>query len=494
LAVLAYSKTLNELETVNFVLKFIPFIGQRIFLTSEESLISLGVSVYGTLVGLGGINAAPLIEEAVTKCIMNLYNPEKRFASLLLLLELLRHAQFITFNKIRKYRYTDLFKSIIQEKKQEYRKTGLDLIDECVKEICKRDRHEQSTMLTNIFNDIFKERQEKDLDSDINFGVAFVIKCLLNYANKEIFEDNFFAICEFIDLLKRSKSISDQRIVMETFPVLANYNHENFQNSRYLNDSIEYLLKVLKGPNNHFKRFSLIALSKILEPYPADKVVDKAKDILEELFSEFRVIGSRADHNLLPCMLSISEKVQKYFTSFFSEAQIHELVNLLLKNGLNTDILNYLQFLLKVNLPEIVEAVEVKLLYTISYILLKNNFYRFGLEQEEFMPAETKVKIAVKDFKESLESTLKGNNKEVNNENLICVSLTCLSRFNFPTFASEIVNPFHQGLFVKNVALQYLDDTRPPVRKAAAKSVVLLTAQTKNGSQTAGLTHNVIFS
>lgn len=423
---------------MNFVLRFIPFIGQRIFLTSDESLISVGVRVYGTLVGLGGINAAPLIEEAVTKCITNLYNPEKRFASLLLLLELLRHAQFITFNKIRKYRYTDLFKSIILEKKQEYRKTGLELIEECVKEICKRDLHEQSTMLTNIFNDIFKERQEKKLEAEANNGVAFVIRCLLSYANKEIFEDNFTVICEFIENLKDSMSIQSQLIVMDCLPVLANYNHESFQNT-HLNWSIEYLLKVLKGPNKNLKQNSLTSLSRILEPYPADKIIDKAKTILEELYTEFRIVGTKPDDNLLPCMLSVSEKVQKYFTSFFSESQIHELVNLLLKNGLNNFILNYLQFLLKINLPDIVEAVQVKLLYTISYILLKNHFYSFDLEQEDYMPSENKIKVAIKDFKESLEKNLRGANKEVNNENLICVSLTCLSRFNFPMFASEMV-------------------------------------------------------
>lgn len=442
---LAFSKTLNELETVNFVLRFINFIGQRIFLASEEFLIRVGVHVYGVLVGLGGINAAPLIEDAVTKCIVNLYNPEKRFASLLLLLELLRHAQFITFNKIRKYRYTELFKSIVLEEKKEYRKTGLELIDECVKEICKRDRHEQSNMLTNIFADIFKERQlGQKIDAEVNYGIAFVIRCLLSYANKEIFDENFLAICEFIDLLKSSNSVGNQLIVMETIPVLANYNHEAYQNSPFLNASIEYLLKVLKGTKNHFKKYSLIALSKILNPYPADKVVDKAKAILEELFSEFKSIGTKVDSNLLPCMLSVSEKVQKYFTSFFSETQLHELVNILLKHGLNTDILNYLQFLLKINLPDISEAVQLKLLLTISFILSRSSFYPFEVEQEEFKKLIINVKDS-EDFKASLEQNLKESNKEVNNESLICVALTSLSRFNFQMLPFNLVQLIHKG-------------------------------------------------
>lgn len=438
LAIIAYSKTLNELETVNFVLKFIPVIGQRIFLSSDESLINLGVNVYGLLVGLGGINVAPQIEEAVTSCINTLYKPEKRYASLMLLLELLKHAQFITFNKIRKYRYTELFKSIILEKKQDYRKKGLELIDECIKEICKRDRHEQSNMLTKIYNDIFKERQLKTLDSEINYGVAVVLKCLLTYANKEIFDDNFMAICEFIDILKTSKSVSNQLIVMEMFPILANYNHELFQNSPYLDNSIAHLLKVLNNFNNHFKKHSHLALSKILEPYHPEKIKHKAKQILDELIIEFRTNGNRIDSNLLPCMLSVSEKMQKYFTSFLTENQIHELINLLLMNGLSQDILYYLNFLLKINLQDISEIIQFKLLYTISYIL-NHNFYAFDLELLDHYKFENRQLTSVKEFKNNLERNLKGTNKEVNNENLICVSLTCLSKFSFPMFASQLV-------------------------------------------------------
>ena len=53
-SILAYSKILNENEILSFVNKFIPNVSQKIFLSSDENLIDLGVTVYGTLVGLGG--------------------------------------------------------------------------------------------------------------------------------------------------------------------------------------------------------------------------------------------------------------------------------------------------------------------------------------------------------------------------------------------------------------------------------------------------------
>ena len=478
---MAYSKILNENEILSFVNKFIPGVSQKIFLSIDENLIDLGVTVYGILVGLGGINIAQQIEENVNYCINNLYKPEKRYASLMMLVELLKHAQFITFNKIRKYKYTDLFKSIILEKKPNYKKKGLDLIDECAKEISKRDRHEQTNMLNKIFNDIFKERQTKNLDSEVNYGVVMVIKSLMTYANKEVFEDNFAAICEFIIMLKSSKTISNQLIVLEMFPILSNYNNEAFMNLGFLDKAIEHLLRLLNTQNNHLKKPSHNALAKILEPYHPDKIKDRAKAILEQLYAEFKSNGNKTDSNLLPCMVSVSEKAQKFFTIFFSEEQIHELINLLLINGISEDILSYLDFLLKINLPDINKIIQIKLLHTISYILA-NNLYPFQISNDTL----DKYKASIEDFTNNLAKSLKDANKETNNETLICVSLSCLSRFNFSEFADQM------GSFVNDKALVFLDDVRPPVRKAAAKAVTLLSVK-QHTSNRFGLSHNMMF-
>lgn len=397
----------------------------------------------------------------------------------MMLVELLKHAQFITFNKIRKYKYTELFKSIIHEKKPNYKKKGLDLIDECVKEISKRDRHEQSNMLNKILTDIFKERQPKNLDQEINYGVAMVIKSLLTYANKEVFEDNFIDICDFIITLKGSKTINNQLIVLEMFPILSNYNHETFMSSGFLDKSIDHLLKLLNTQHNYLKKPAHNALAKILDPYHPDKIKDKAKLILEQLYAEFKQNANKIDSNLLPCMVSVSEKVQKYFTTFFSEDQIHELINLLLINGISEDIITYLDFLLKINLPDINKVIQIKLLHTISYILA-NSLYPFQISVDIL----EKYKKSITDFTDNLCISLKEASKETNNENLICVSLSCLSRFKFTEFADQM------GTFVNDKALVFLDDIRPPVRKAAAKAVTLLNVKPVTSSRF-GLSHNV---
>lgn len=444
LSVIAYSKILNENEIVTFVNRFAPIVSHKTLKTLDETLIEIGVYVYGVLVSMGGLNIAQQIEEDVTQCVITLNIPEKRYSSIMMLLELIKHAQFITFNKIRKYNLTDLFKSIILEKKPVYKKKGMELIEECIKEICKRDRHEQINMLTKIYNDIFKERQLKNIDNEINANVVMVIKNLLTYANKEIFDENFLPICEFVSWLRGSKTMSNQMVVMESYPVLANYNQELFLNSGYLDSSISHLLKVVSSNTLHFKKPAQIALSKILTPYHPDKVNNKAKEILEELFKEFKLNGKKSSPTLLACMVSVSEKVQKYFTSFFTEEQIHELLNLLLINGINDDIVGYLRFLQKINLPDLNEIIEIKLLHTISYILSKKlySFDILGRIPDKYLDS---ILVFNRQLRESLDSL----NKEVDNQTLIRMSLSCLSRFQFPTFIDQIVNSVHAGSVCK---------------------------------------------
>ena len=411
-------------------------------------------------------------------CTNGLFKTEKRYASIMMLAELLKRAQFITFNKIRRNKNTELFKSIISEKKPNLKKKGLELIDECIKEVSKRDRNEQSNMLMKIFNDIFKEKTTKNVDSDQNFGVAVVIKSLLSSAKKEVFEENFISICEFVNFLKKSKVQNNQLIVLEMYPILSNYNNELFNSHGYIDKAIEHLLQILDSQFNNLKKPAHHSLSKILDPYHPEKIKDKAKQILIKLCNEFKTSSIKHDTYLLPCMALISDKCHKFFTDIFTEEQIHDLVNQLLINGISDEVLSYLEFMLKIQLSDLTYIIQIKLLFTISFILT-SKFYNFHILSD--LPE--KHKNSIREFKSNLERNLKGAAREINSESLICVSLLCLSRFKFSEFSDQM------GSFVKENALEFLDDVRPPVRKAAARSVSLLNVKTSKSNF--GLSHNV---
>lgn len=147
IGVKAYSEILVENEVLPFVNSLIENIYRSIILGTESLFIQFGVKVYGILVRLGGINISQQIEENVNQCMSNVIKQDKKLTALVILVELLRHAQFITFNKIRRFDYVETFRHLINEKDAEIRKYGLQFIEECIKESCKRDSKSTSQRL-----------------------------------------------------------------------------------------------------------------------------------------------------------------------------------------------------------------------------------------------------------------------------------------------------------------------------------------------------------
>lgn len=360
-----------------------------------------------------------------------------------MLVELLRHAQFITYNRIRKDNlYSKVFRLIINEKKPNLRRKGLELIDECLKETSKRTKEEQSSMVNETYKEIigeFKDKSLKNADPDYICGIAIVFRSLFTYANKEIIEDITWVL-DFATNLKISKSDKVLIASMDMYPVLAAYNPDTFMtHGSCLDRAIDQCLKILKDPVSQIdlRKSAQICLARMLEPYTPDKVKDKAKHILDELFNKFKQIWRGfGEQSLLYAMLTISEKIHRHYTSLYKEEQIQELVNNLLGNGITEDIISYLEFLVKVCRHEANYIIQNKLLLTISYILT-DLFYPFKLTPE----IETKYKNSLDLFKKQIHNNLANLNDgdKERSENLFCVSLRCLSRFKFTEFSDQMV-------------------------------------------------------
>ena len=65
---------------------------------------------------------------------------------------------------------------------------------------------EQGQILSKIFVEVFKERQPKNMENDINSAVLKIVRSLIKHSNSSIFEDRFSEICEFILGFKSSRS------------------------------------------------------------------------------------------------------------------------------------------------------------------------------------------------------------------------------------------------------------------------------------------------
>jgi len=217
------------------------------------------------------------------------------------------------------------------------------------------------------------------------------------------------------------------------YPILSNYSHDTFEKKSYLDQAIKHLLQLISGPNLKLKKPAHTALSKIFMPYFPDQIKEKAKQILMQLHSEFKNSGTKLDNSLLSCMVSIWQKVQRFFTEIFTEEQIHELINILLINGISQEVMIALEFLLNIKIADIDFIIQIKLISTISYIL-NSTFYRFQIQPELY----DKYRTSIQEFQNILGKNLKSINKEIN-EVSVCVALSCLSRFAFKDFADQMV-------------------------------------------------------
>lgn len=116
----------------------------------------------------------------------------------------------------------------------------------------------------------------------------------------------------------------------------------------------------------------------------------------------------------------------------------------------------------------------------ISYILTRQ-FYRFRIDAGMYSRRSADLESFKSRYKNAIQ-----NFATLQDEDTLCVCLSCLNKFDFKDFEQQM------GSFVKDTALVYLDDVRALVRKAASKAVSLLSVKTKRGMDIS-LSHNVMF-
>lgn len=69
---------------------------------------------------------------------------------------------------------------------------------------------EQSTILSKVFNEVFKLKNIADLDDNVNAAVLKILKSLLLHSNKNVFKNNFVEICTFILSFTKCSNIETQ--------------------------------------------------------------------------------------------------------------------------------------------------------------------------------------------------------------------------------------------------------------------------------------------
>ena len=186
--------------------------------------------------------------------------------------------------------------------------------------------------------------------------------------------------------------------------------------------------------------------------------------------------------DLLICITKISKKVKKYMPAMFSAEMIHSIVDVLILNNISWESLNYLDFIDSLTIDKDFSLIiQIKILWMISYVLTRQ-FYKFQIDVET-------LNRRIVDFEYFQKRVMRRFRSSQIDEELICVCLSCLSKFQFVDFANQM------GAFVKDTALVYLDEKSAKVRKETAKAVSLLNVrQRKSQSNSVESQKNDIFN
>lgn len=258
-----------------------------------------------------------------------------------------------------------------------------------------------------------------------------------------MFEDRFVEMSDFILGFKNSKNPFFQILCIQSFPIMARYNSEQFFENGYFDTALKHLASLLKDGLRQLKIpdvsignlvwSSLFeSLAQLFSPYSPDSIKDYAKNILDLLVEQLDILEVNRSQAMLPAIKSISKKVKKSFPTFFDPAKIQSIVDCLLLNGITWGALEFLELLEGMGIEDMSHIIQLKLLLAISFVLNNGKFYKFKIDGH--------FKAKYNESIEELKSKLKARRDLIVTEEIICTSLCCLSQFTFPNFFDQIVD------------------------------------------------------
>lgn len=335
----------------------------------------------------------------------------------------------------------------------EIRKEGLEFLNECIKQICQRERevYLQQDWLQKIYLEI--KFSLNNTDPDVIHGNILTIKSLLTHAREEVFTSMITDINKYVMSKKDTRNSLIQIAVIETIPILAHFGKGNFF-LEFLDPAIKHLLAYSnQSKNQKDKALCYATLAEIFTPLEENFIKDYVKAVMKKILEELQQKIKPLCPETINCLESLTIKLKK---KIVDTVDLHQLIDYILLNGLNTFSVHYLETLSKLKIPTLAEHIQCKLLFTISMIL-NGKIYNFTQK-------ENLDKLVISKFQTYLMHET-GTQTDFSTVEAKELAIQILCSFNFEAYTDSL------AVFVKDVVLLYLDDMRNPgVRKAAAKA------------------------
>ncbi|KAK0251290.1 phosphatidylinositol kinase- protein kinase tor1 [Friedmanniomyces endolithicus] len=426
------------------VTKFSTYI-RRTLDGNDTSAMVVAAKCLGRLAAPGGALTAELVEAEVKHALELLTserNENRRFAAVLTLRELARHNGTLLYNAVPQI-LGHLWEGL-RDQKVLIRETSAETMREMFKVLSARDQQNRQSCLTRTY----ETAQEGFRRGTVECIHASLLadKELLVQGGMFMHGQRFKEVCERILMqqLREHKDPTIRRTIVEIMPILAAYAPQQFCRD-YLARSMQHLQTLLKDPKQ--RNMAFVAIGKIahavgsqIAPY-LDTILLHIRDALS--------VKNRSKHTdeapIFECISMISIAVGQTLSKYM-EALLDPIFACGLSEALTQALVDMAHYI-----PPVKGTIQEKLLDLLSRTLSGRPFQTLGhpTHGQGLPPIYTKE---VRDQRDPQHQDHK--------EQEIALALHTLGSFDF---SGHVLNEF-----VRDVAIRYVEDDDPIIRKAAA--------------------------
>lgn len=426
------------------VTKFSNYI-KRTLEGNDTSAMVVAAKCLGRLATPGGALTAELVEAEVKHALEWLTserNENRRFAAVLILRELARNSSTLLYIYI-----PGILVSIwegLRDQKVVIRETAGEVISSCFKILSARDPQQRLTCLTRMFEaaqDGFRRGTVECVH-----GSLLTYKELLVQGGMFMHGTRYREACERV-LTQQYRDHRDptiRRTVVEIIPLLAAYAPKEFCHN-YLARSMQHLQMLLKDPKQ--RNMAFVAIGKI-----ANAVQSQIAPYLDTILLHIRdalSIRNRTKHTdeapVFECISMISIAVGQTLSKYM-EALLDPIFACGLSDALTQALVDMAHYV-----PSVKSTIQEKLLDLLSRTLCGSPFQTLGHPtQGKGLPP-----IYTKEYRDQRDPQHQDHKDQE-----IALALHTLGSFDF---TGHVLNEF-----VRDVAVRYVEDDDPQIRKAAA--------------------------
>ena len=406
--------------------------------SNDNEVLLYAAQALGHLATPGGALTAELVESEVKSALEWLQTDRqetRRFAAVLAIRELAKNSPTLLYSFVPQI--LDCIWTAIRDVKIMIRETASEAVSTCFEILLARDSRVRTQWFSLMYNEALVGFKNGSVE--YQHGSLLIIKELLRSGGM-FMEDHYREACEIALRLKGHKEIKIRGEIVLIVPILASYSPSDFC-SFYIHNFMTFLSGQLKREKERSAAF--IAIGKIATAVTSsihnylDGILLSIKDGLKH-----RARSRDKDGSVFECISMLATAVGQALTKHVEDGLLDFMFACGLSESLTQALVDMAHYVAPVK-PQIQE----KLLDLISLVLCGRSFKPLGCPPNRTPP----VPQFAKEWQQ---------NGVIHGDAEIALALYTLGSFDFK---GTILNEF-----VRDVALPYVKNNSPEIRKAAA--------------------------